>query len=62
MRDGKVKVAVYKLSSCSGCQLQLLNMEEELTELVRRVEFSHFLEASKEVVPGPYDLGFVEGA
>ncbi|MCD6324517.1 MAG: hypothetical protein J7L55_05370 [Desulfurococcales archaeon] len=62
MRGSKVKVAVYKLTSCSGCQLQFLNMEEELLSILDKVEFSYFLEASKEVKPGPYDIGFVEGA
>ena len=31
---GKPKLAVYKFSSCDGCQLQLLNLEDELLDLV----------------------------
>ena len=62
MNGKKVKVAVYKFSSCDGCQLQFLNMEEELLELAEKIEFSYFLEANREVKPGPYDIAFVEGS
>jgi len=58
----KVKVAVYKFSSCDGCQLQFLNMEEELLMLTNRVEFAMFYEARRDNKPGPYDVAFVEGA
>lgn len=63
MKGGKkIKVAVYKFSSCDGCQLQFLNMEDELLLLIDRIEFAYFLEASREVKPGPYDVAFVEGS
>jgi coenzyme F420-reducing hydrogenase gamma subunit len=58
----KVKLAVYKFSSCDGCQLSLLNLEDELLELAGAVEIAYFLEASRQVLPGPYDLGLVEGS
>lgn len=58
----KPKIAVYKFSSCDGCQLTLLNLEDELLALADRVEFSYFLEASSETAPGPYDLVLVEGS
>jgi coenzyme F420-reducing hydrogenase gamma subunit len=58
----RLKVAVYKFSSCDGCQLQFLNMEEELLQLVDIVDFALFYEARKAVEPGPYDVAFVEGA
>ncbi len=58
----KLRVAVYKFSSCDGCQLQFLNMEEELLQLTDMVEFALFYEARKAVEPGPYDVAFVEGA
>lgn len=58
----KLKVAVYKFSSCDGCQLQFLNMEEELLALTDKVEFTMFYEARRDNKPGPYDVAFVEGA
>ena len=42
--QGKPKLAVYKFSSCDGCQLQLLNLEDRLLELVGAVEIAYFLE------------------
>lgn len=56
------RLAVWKFSSCDGCQLALLDGEDELLELVGRVEIAHFLEASSRVAGGPYDLSLVEGS
>jgi coenzyme F420-reducing hydrogenase gamma subunit len=56
------RLAVFKLASCDGCQLQLLNLEDELLALADRVEIAHFLEASGRVEPGPYDVVLVEGS
>lgn len=58
----KPKVAVYKFSSCDGCQLSILNLEDELLELAGAVEIAFFLEATRRVLPGPYDIGLVEGS
>ncbi len=60
--DQKPKLAVYKFSSCDGCQLSLLNLEDELLELVDAVEVALFLEARRRVLPPPYDIGLVEGS
>lgn len=57
----KPKLAVYKLSSCAGCQLQLLNLEPVLLDLAEVVDIKYFVMAG-ESAPGPYDLGLVEGA
>ena len=59
---GKPKLAVYKFSSCDGCQLQLLNLEDELLDLVGAVEIAYFLEARRRELPPPYDIGLVEGS
>lgn len=55
-------LAVWKFASCDGCQLTLLDCEDELLPLARAVRIAHFLEASSEVLPGPYDLSLVEGS
>ncbi|WP_406510067.1 oxidoreductase [Streptomyces sp. NBC_00212] len=55
-------LAVFKLASCDGCQLTLLDCEDELLALAGQVEIAHFLEASSTVRPGPYDLALVEGS
>jgi coenzyme F420-reducing hydrogenase gamma subunit len=58
----KPSVAVYKFSSCDGCQLSLLNLEDELLELTDKVEIAYFLEARRRILPGPYDIALVEGS
>ncbi len=60
--DGKPKLAVWKFASCDGCQLSILDCEDELLALAGEVEFAYFLEASSAVVAGPYDLSIVEGS
>jgi len=56
------KLAVWKFASCDGCQLSLLNCEDELLGLAGDIEIAHFLEATSAVQPGPYDLSLVEGS
>ena len=58
----KPSLAVFKFASCDGCQLQLLDAQGKLLEIADRVRIDHFLEASSRIVPGPYDLGLVEGS
>jgi len=59
---GKPKLAVWKFASCDGCQLSLLDLEDELLALASEVEIAHFLEASRATVAGAYDLSLVEGS
>ena len=56
------KLAVWKFASCDGCQLSLLNCEDELMAISEEVQIAYFLEASRAVVKGPYDLSLVEGS
>ena len=56
------KLAVWKFASCDGCQLSLLDCEDELLSLAGEVEVAYFLEASGAAVEGPYDLSLVEGS
>jgi sulfhydrogenase subunit delta len=58
----KPKLAVWKFASCDGCQLALLNCEDELLSVVGRIDVAHFLEASRATVNGPYDVSLVEGS
>ena len=58
----KQTVAVWKFSSCDGCQLSLLDCEDELLTLADHVELAYFLEATRATVEGPYDVSLVEGS
>ena len=58
----KPKLAVWKFASCDGCQLSLLDCEDELLALAGEIEIAYFLEASRATIKGPYDLSLVEGS
>lgn len=58
----KPRLAVWKFASCDGCQLSLLDCEDELLAVADAVEIAYFPEATRTVIPGPYDLSLVEGS
>lgn len=60
--QGRPTLAVWKFASCDGCQLTLLNCEDELIPLAGEVEIAYFPEATRAVVEGPYDVSLVEGS
>ena len=55
-------IAVWKFASCDGCQLTLLDCEDELLAVTDRVQIAYFLEATRATIAGPYDLSIVEGS
>jgi coenzyme F420-reducing hydrogenase gamma subunit len=55
-------LAVWKFASCDGCQLSLLDCEDELLAVADRVAISYFPEATSTMVGGPYDVSLVEGS
>ena len=58
----KPRLAVFKFSSCDGCQLSLLDLEDELLEIAGAVEVAYFLEAATHPRGGRYDVALVEGS
>ncbi len=58
----KPKLAVWKFASCDGCQLSLLDCEDELLAVANTVSIAYFPEATRAVVDGPYDISLVEGS
>lgn len=56
------KLAVWKFTSCDGCQLSLLDCEDELLLVADNIDIAYFMEASSHQVDGPYDLSIVEGS
>jgi sulfhydrogenase subunit delta len=59
---GLPTLAVWKFASCDGCQLTLLNCEDELMAIAGQVQIAYFPEATRAVVEGPYDVSLVEGS
>ena len=62
MAAKRPKLAVWKFSSCDGCQLSLLDCEDELLAVAEAVEIAYFLEATRVQIKGPYDISLVEGS
>jgi coenzyme F420-reducing hydrogenase gamma subunit len=58
----KPRLAVWKFASCDGCQLSLLDCEDELLKVAERVELAYFPEAKRASIKGRYDLSLVEGS
>ena len=58
----KPRLAVFKFASCDGCQLSLLDAEDELLAVADRVEIAYFVEARRKMLEGPYDVSLVEGS
>jgi len=58
----KPRLAVFKFSSCDGCQLSLLDLEDELLALTSEVDVAYFLEAATNPSGGRYDVALVEGS
>jgi sulfhydrogenase subunit delta len=61
-RRKKPSLAVWKFASCDGCQLTVLDLEDELLALADAVRIAYFAEATSTVLKGPYDLSLVDGS
>ena len=59
---GKPRLAVWKFASCDGCQLSLLDCEDELLAVAGAVEIAYFPEATRGEIKGRYDVSLVEGS
>lgn len=55
-------LAVWKFASCDGCQLSLLDCEDELLAVAGAIDIAYFAEASSRMLDGPYDVSLVEGS
>jgi coenzyme F420-reducing hydrogenase gamma subunit len=61
-RTRKPRLGVFKFASCDGCQLAILDCEDELLPLADRVEIAYFLEATRRPLEGEFDVALVEGS
>jgi coenzyme F420-reducing hydrogenase gamma subunit len=61
-RRVRPRLAVWKFASCDGCQLSLLDCEDELLAVAEQLDIAYFAEASRRMMRGPYDLSLVEGS
>ncbi len=56
------RVGVTKLASCDGCQLTILDLEDELLAIAERFDIVEFPEATSNRSAGPFDVLLVEGS
>src|SRR3990172_1741185 len=56
------RIGVFKFTSCDGCQLSVLNLEEELLDLVGLFQVAYFREATDKPLRGHFDISLVEGS
>jgi coenzyme F420-reducing hydrogenase gamma subunit len=59
---GKPRLGVFKFASCDGCQLSLLDCEDEILAVAGTVEIAYFLEATRRPLEGKFDLAIAEGS
>jgi sulfhydrogenase subunit delta len=56
------RVGVVKFASCDGCQLTVLDLEDELLAIAERFDIVEFPEATTRRAAGPFDVLLVEGS
>ena len=61
-KDKRPRLGIFKFASCDGCQLSILNLEEDLLVLGQALDIAYFPEASSDMNVGPYDIALVEGS
>ena len=57
----KPRVAIFDFACCEGCQLQIVNMEEELLKLLEHIKPVEWREAMSEQSE-EYDIAIIEGS
>ncbi len=57
----KPRVAIFDFACCEGCQLQIVNLEEEIIDLVGAVDVVEWREAMSEQ-SHEYDIAIIEGS
>lgn len=62
MGRAKLKVGVFSFTSCSGCQLILINSDRFFGDLSKYIEIIHLPIIQEHNGEGPYDISFIEGA
>jgi coenzyme F420-reducing hydrogenase gamma subunit len=55
-------LAVWKFASCDGCQLTILDCEDELLAIADALDIRMFLEAGPSEMLDHYDISLVEGS
>ncbi|MEM4267843.1 MAG: NADH:ubiquinone oxidoreductase [Candidatus Woesearchaeota archaeon] len=58
----KPKIGLFSLTCCEGCEIAILDLEDELLELFDKFEVLNFRLGQEKRIDGPYDIAFIEGS
>ena len=58
----KLNCGFFKFTGCSGCQMELLRLEEELPKLLKLIDISYWPMVTSKSWVGNLDAAFVEGS
>lgn len=58
----KIKLAIFDLTDCEGCELQFLALGERLASFDSEFEIANWRLVSSDFDPGPFDATFIEGS
>lgn len=61
-RQSKIKLAIFDLTDCEGCELQFLTLREKLADRGHDFEIENWRLVNAKNAPGPYDITFIEGS
>ncbi|MHA1580907.1 MAG: NADH:ubiquinone oxidoreductase [Candidatus Baldrarchaeia archaeon] len=61
MINKKPKVGIFSLASCEGCIVQILNLEDQILDLLSKVNIVDFRVLKEEKEKVPLDIAFIEG-
>lgn len=62
IKMGQPKIGIFSFTSCSGCQMEILDLEEELLTIAKLVDIAYFPMAQEKNKDGPFDVVFIEGS
>lgn len=57
----KLKIAIFDMTDCEGCELEFINLREKLTTIAEQADFANWRLASDNHDLGPFDVTFIEG-
>lgn len=62
IQNSKLRLAVFDLTDCEGCELQFLALREKLVERGHSFEVTNWRLLDGGMAPGPFDVTFIEGS
>lgn len=61
-KENKLKIAIFDLTDCEGCELQIINLKEKLITILNQAEIVAWRLVQEKNSSGPFDISLVEGS